>query len=95
MVSLLAGAEEPGENHPALALGLALTVTLIQALGDAGVEAPLWCLTRGAVSTGRSDRLDPARTGPGPRRRLDGGAGVPAAVGRRGRPARKPRPAGR
>ncbi|WP_152627607.1 type I polyketide synthase, partial [Streptacidiphilus melanogenes] len=34
-----------------------LTATLVQALGDAGVVAPLWCLTGGAVSTGRSDRL--------------------------------------
>ncbi|NEC93188.1 hypothetical protein, partial [Streptomyces sp. SID12501] len=33
------------------------TAVLVQALGDAGVEAPLWCLTRGAVSVGRSDRL--------------------------------------
>ncbi|MFJ4851074.1 type I polyketide synthase, partial [Streptomyces sp. NPDC088733] len=38
-------------------LGLVDTVSLIQALGDAGVHARLWCLTRGAVSVGRSDRL--------------------------------------
>ncbi|QIY59051.1 acyltransferase domain-containing protein [Streptomyces sp. RPA4-5] len=31
------------------------TVALIQALGDAGIDAPLWVVTRGAVSTGRSD----------------------------------------
>ncbi|MEU9015903.1 beta-ketoacyl synthase N-terminal-like domain-containing protein, partial [Streptomyces sp. NPDC048479] len=30
--------------------GLLATAGLVQALGDAGVEAPLWCLTRGAVS---------------------------------------------
>ncbi|MFI9276264.1 SDR family NAD(P)-dependent oxidoreductase, partial [Kitasatospora sp. NPDC052896] len=35
----------------------ALTATLVQALGDARIDAPLWCVTRGAVSTGRSDRL--------------------------------------
>ncbi|MEV4921528.1 type I polyketide synthase [Streptomyces roseoverticillatus] len=36
-------------------------VLLVQALGDAGIEAPLWCLTTGAVSTGASDPLtDPA-----------------------------------
>ncbi|WP_228774853.1 type I polyketide synthase [Streptomyces sp. NRRL B-1677] len=36
-------------------------VLLVQALGDAGIEAPLWCLTAGAVSTGASDPLtDPA-----------------------------------
>ncbi|MFJ5546226.1 type I polyketide synthase [Streptomyces sp. NPDC093225] len=37
--------------------GVVGTAALVQALGDAGVEAPLWCLTRGAVSVGRSDRL--------------------------------------
>ncbi|WP_218782121.1 type I polyketide synthase [Streptomyces sp. BR123] len=37
--------------------GVVPTAVLVQALGDAGVEAPLWCLTRGAVSVGRSDRL--------------------------------------
>ncbi|MFK0258977.1 type I polyketide synthase [Streptomyces sp. NPDC090445] len=39
------------------AAGVVPTAVLVQALGDAGVEAPLWCLTRGAVSVGRSDRL--------------------------------------
>ncbi|MGO4758602.1 hypothetical protein AB4212_60035, partial [Streptomyces sp. 2MCAF27] len=57
VVSLVAAAEEPHSDHPALATGLALTVALVQALGDARIEAPLWCLTRGAVSTGRSDRV--------------------------------------
>ncbi|MFI9031223.1 type I polyketide synthase, partial [Streptomyces sp. NPDC053560] len=37
--------------------GVALTVALIQALGDTGIDAPMWALTRGAVSTGRSDEL--------------------------------------
>ncbi|MEO6085628.1 MAG: acyltransferase domain-containing protein, partial [Umezawaea sp.] len=37
--------------------GLALTTAAVQALGDAGVEAPLWCATRAAVSVGRSDHL--------------------------------------
>ncbi|MFJ2444616.1 type I polyketide synthase, partial [Streptomyces sp. NPDC087658] len=31
--------------------------TVVQALGDAGVEAPLWCVTRGAVSVGGVDRV--------------------------------------
>uniref|UniRef100_UPI0011777236 type I polyketide synthase n=1 Tax=Amycolatopsis kentuckyensis TaxID=218823 RepID=UPI0011777236 len=34
---------------------LPATATLVQALGDAGIRAPLWCLTRGAVTIGRSD----------------------------------------
>ncbi|MGP4002429.1 type I polyketide synthase, partial [Streptomyces sp. 8N706] len=57
VVSLLADAEGPSAYHPALTRGLALTLALVQALGDSGIDAPLWCLTRGAVSTGRADRL--------------------------------------
>ena len=33
------------------------SLVLVQGLGDAGVGAPLWCVTRGAVSVGRSERL--------------------------------------
>ncbi|MDI5968727.1 SDR family NAD(P)-dependent oxidoreductase [Streptomyces sp. SL13] len=42
----------------AMPAGLVLLSTLLQALGDAGIDAPLWCATRGAVSVGRSDTLD-------------------------------------
>ncbi|MFG2994798.1 type I polyketide synthase [Streptomyces sp. NPDC048257] len=55
--SLLALDERPHPADPALPAGLAATAALIQALGDAGVEAPLWAATCGAVSTGRTDRL--------------------------------------
>ncbi|EFL26030.1 modular polyketide synthase [Streptomyces himastatinicus ATCC 53653] len=38
------------------------TAALVQALGDAAIDAPLWCATRGAVSTGRQgEAVDPAR----------------------------------
>ncbi|MFD4779055.1 SDR family NAD(P)-dependent oxidoreductase, partial [Streptomyces sp. NPDC058427] len=57
IISVLAAAEEPGTRHPGLTLGLALTVSLVQALGDAGIDAPLWFLTRGAASTGPADPL--------------------------------------
>ncbi|KPC59911.1 type I polyketide synthase, partial [Streptomyces chattanoogensis] len=57
VVSLPARADEASATHPALSRALALTVALVQALGDAGIDAPLWCLTQGAVSTGRADRL--------------------------------------
>ncbi|MCX2731051.1 SDR family NAD(P)-dependent oxidoreductase [Saccharopolyspora sp. NFXS83] len=57
IVSLLGFDERPGSHHPALPAGLATTIALVQALGDAGIGAPLWCLTRGAVSTGRSDEV--------------------------------------
>ncbi|QFU93058.1 type I polyketide synthase [Amycolatopsis sp. YIM 10] len=35
--------------------GATETTTLFQALGDAGVLAPVWAITRGAVSIGRTD----------------------------------------
>ncbi|MEU8827595.1 type I polyketide synthase [Streptomyces sp. NPDC048636] len=34
------------------------TLTLVQALADAAIDAPLWCATRGAVSIGDGDPLD-------------------------------------
>ncbi|WP_425579498.1 type I polyketide synthase, partial [Streptomyces coacervatus] len=40
--------------------GVSVSAVLVQALGDAGIDARLWCVTRGAVSTGRSDRLGSA-----------------------------------
>ncbi|MCC3770863.1 type I polyketide synthase, partial [Streptomyces sp. UNOC14_S4] len=46
VLSLLALAEDGG---------LSATTALTQALGDAGVDGPLWVATRGAVSTGRTD----------------------------------------
>ncbi|MEV7545613.1 type I polyketide synthase, partial [Streptomyces sp. NPDC089915] len=55
VLSLLALTEGPHPDHPELPAGLALTTLLVQALGDAGTTAPLWCATRGAVATGRSD----------------------------------------
>ncbi|NIY65681.1 beta-ketoacyl synthase [Streptomyces malaysiensis] len=56
VVSLLAPAEGAHPEHPSLPAGTATQLALIQALGDAGIGAPLWCLTRGAVSVGGSDR---------------------------------------
>ncbi|MEV0006447.1 SDR family NAD(P)-dependent oxidoreductase [Micromonospora sp. NPDC050980] len=57
-VVLLTGlAEDPLPDLTAVPSGLALTVTGIQALAAAGIDAPVWCLTRGAVSVGRSDPL--------------------------------------
>ncbi|MFJ5265002.1 type I polyketide synthase [Streptomyces sp. NPDC088387] len=57
VLSLLALAEEPVPAYPSTPGGLTATLTLVQALGDAGIDAPLWCATRGAVSTGPSDAL--------------------------------------
>ncbi|MFF6975953.1 SDR family NAD(P)-dependent oxidoreductase, partial [Streptomyces tsukubensis] len=59
VLSLLGLAEGP---HPALdTVDAALTGTLllIQALGDSGTEAPLWCVTRGAVATDGTETVRP------------------------------------
>ncbi|MFB7666047.1 type I polyketide synthase [Kitasatospora sp. NPDC056138] len=62
VVSLLALDTAPHPGHPVMPAGLADTTLLVQALGDAEVRSPLWCVTRGAVSTGGTDLLeDPAQ----------------------------------
>ncbi|WP_042375180.1 type I polyketide synthase, partial [Streptacidiphilus neutrinimicus] len=58
VLSLVALDDSPHPGLPSVPAALSGTLALVQALGDAGVEAPLWCATRGAVSTGRSDRLE-------------------------------------
>ncbi|MYW71102.1 SpnB-like Rossmann fold domain-containing protein, partial [Pseudonocardia sp. SID8383] len=44
-------------GHPGVPAALSLTTTAVQALGDAGVDAPLWTVTRGAVAVGRSEEV--------------------------------------
>ncbi|MEV6423377.1 type I polyketide synthase [Streptomyces sp. NPDC051662] len=51
VVSLTGADASAHPERPVVPLGTALTVTVLQALQEAGVEAPLWCLTRGAVAT--------------------------------------------
>ncbi|MBP2037347.1 type I polyketide synthase [Streptomyces avidinii] len=57
VVSLLGLDARPHPEHPAVPAGVAGTLALLNALRDAGIGAPLWCLTRGAVGTGRSDQV--------------------------------------
>ncbi|QDL68915.1 type I polyketide synthase [Streptomyces malaysiensis subsp. malaysiensis] len=57
VLSLLALDEGSCPGHPALSAGFASTLTLVQALVGVGAECLLWCVSRGAVSVGRSDRL--------------------------------------
>ncbi|MEV0331048.1 type I polyketide synthase, partial [Micromonospora echinospora] len=60
VVSLLAWEPQAGEG--AVLPGLASTLALTQALGDAGLDAPLWLVTRGAVAVASYDRLaDPGQ----------------------------------
>ncbi|SER42705.1 type I polyketide synthase [Actinokineospora terrae] len=47
VVSLLAFDDRPHIDDDAVTVGVGGTLTLVQALGDAGVTAPLWCVTRG------------------------------------------------
>ncbi|WP_455644596.1 type I polyketide synthase, partial [Micromonospora echinofusca] len=55
IVSLLGLLDQPHPGQPAVPLGTAATMTLVQALHAADVAAPLWMLTRGAVGTGDAD----------------------------------------
>ncbi|MFE1037046.1 SDR family NAD(P)-dependent oxidoreductase [Streptomyces sp. NPDC058807] len=57
VVSLLAADETDHQGLAGVPAGAVATLTLLQALGDAGVEAPLWCLTRGAVQTPGDDGI--------------------------------------
>ncbi|MCW8220659.1 SDR family NAD(P)-dependent oxidoreductase, partial [Streptomyces griseolus] len=74
VLSLLAAADQPHPEHPALPTGTALTVALVQALGDLALTAPLWCATAGAVSTGPDDPVTR------PRQALVWGTGLVAAL---------------
>ncbi|MER5556558.1 SDR family NAD(P)-dependent oxidoreductase [Streptomyces sp. NPDC002793] len=63
VISLVALDPRTGSGAPGFPVSVAGTLALVQALGDAEIEAPLWCVTSGAVSTGRSDRpVDPWQT---------------------------------
>ncbi|KAK1176716.1 SDR family NAD(P)-dependent oxidoreductase, partial [Streptomyces sp. NBS 14/10] len=55
VLSLLAHDEARHPEHPELAVGVTATLTLLQALGDAGIDAPLWCTTRGAARVPGTD----------------------------------------
>ncbi|MEV7198125.1 type I polyketide synthase [Streptomyces sp. NPDC093510] len=74
VLSLLATDERPHPDRPAVPVGAALNLTLVQALGDAGVDAPLWWATRGAVAVG------PADTAVSPAQHVSWGLGRCAAL---------------
>ncbi|MCI3928605.1 type I polyketide synthase [Streptomyces sp. AN091965] len=60
VLSLLADERRPHPDHADLPGGLALTLALVQALGDAGIDAPLWCVTRGTAVVGTGERPGPS-----------------------------------
>ncbi|MFC4537063.1 type I polyketide synthase, partial [Sphaerisporangium dianthi] len=55
VLSFLALDERPVADAPAMTAGLWHSVVLAQALGDAGVDAPLWWVTSGAVRVDDTD----------------------------------------
>ncbi|WP_344318196.1 acyltransferase domain-containing protein, partial [Streptomyces javensis] len=55
VVSLLALAEGRHGEYGSVPLGLALTLSLLQGIGDAGVGGRVWCVTRGAVAVSGSE----------------------------------------
>ncbi|WP_280709251.1 type I polyketide synthase [Kitasatospora sp. GP30] len=57
VLSFLALDERPHPAGESVAAGLAGTANLLQALGDAGVTAPLWAATRGAVAVTGGEEL--------------------------------------
>jgi len=57
VLSLLAVDADLLPGSAGVPVAVAASLVLVQALGDAGIEAPLWALTRGAVSTGAHDPL--------------------------------------
>ncbi|MFG3716141.1 type I polyketide synthase, partial [Micromonospora sp. NPDC047730] len=63
VVSLLGLRDEPHPDHPSVPVGTAATLMLLQALHDAGVTAPLWCVTRGAVDAGDGEPVRSAGQG--------------------------------
>ncbi|MEV4847426.1 type I polyketide synthase [Micromonospora matsumotoense] len=50
VLSLLGLDERRSARSPVVTAGLAASHALVQAIGDAGLGAPLWCLTSGAVA---------------------------------------------
>ncbi|WP_417801295.1 type I polyketide synthase [Streptomyces sp. NRRL B-2790] len=56
VLSLLGLDERPHPSLPGLSTGFALTVAAVQALGDLGLDAPLWAVTSGAVGAGEIPR---------------------------------------
>ncbi|MEV0535385.1 type I polyketide synthase [Kitasatospora sp. NPDC050463] len=57
VLSLLALDGSPSPERPTVAAATAGTLALVQALGDTGTAARLWCVTSGAVSVDDTDPL--------------------------------------
>ncbi|SDN50481.1 type I polyketide synthase [Allokutzneria albata] len=63
VLSLLGLDERPHPEHPAMSVGLAATIGVVQAMHDMDAKARLWLATSGAVVTGDEDgAINPAQT---------------------------------
>ncbi|NRN71465.1 Beta-ketoacyl synthase, partial [Kibdelosporangium sp. 4NS15] len=79
VLSLLALRDAPRPETPGMSLAVSQTLTLIRALGDAGVSVPLWVATAGGVVTGQpGEILAPAQA-------MVWGMGIVAALEHPGR----------
>ncbi|MGW0884894.1 SDR family NAD(P)-dependent oxidoreductase [Streptomyces sp. NPDC002671] len=58
VLSLLAMDERAHQEFPDVPAGSAATLALVQALGDAGADVPVWLATSGAVGAAAGDDLD-------------------------------------
>lgn len=59
VLSLTAAEAPAGAGHDGLPYPVESTVTLFQALRDADVDAPLWCVTSDAVAVDTAEDVDP------------------------------------
>ncbi|MFD9961351.1 type I polyketide synthase [Amycolatopsis sp. NPDC058986] len=59
VLSLLTLDERVHPDAPALSYATASTITVLRALRDTGITAPLWCVTSGAVAVDRTEDVDP------------------------------------
>ncbi|MFE2183813.1 type I polyketide synthase [Streptomyces sp. NPDC059455] len=57
VLSLLALAEGRHAVYGSVPLGVALTLAMVQAAGEVAVRAPVWCVTRGAMSVNGAERV--------------------------------------
>jgi acyl transferase domain-containing protein len=60
VLSLLGVVESPLPGFAGVPVGLAATLALVQGLGDARVDAPLWLVTQGGVAAGAGEVLGSA-----------------------------------
>ncbi|WP_398994520.1 SDR family NAD(P)-dependent oxidoreductase [Streptomyces sp. CBG31] len=61
VLSLLALADDPHPGPRTPDACLTGTLLLLQALGDSGIDAPLWCATRGAVAADGTEEVRPGQ----------------------------------